>query len=181
MRRQLTTLTDLQFLLVAPNLGAEWLFDAARQYWDRFRPTVVSDTRLIRLMPPSRSVAVTVIARRDTVDAIGVELAQFAPLAYFDPVVYDTLEEVRQVLDERANTNQPFGAALATPFPTLDLSGGTPGGDLGAIPTPWLPPTRGPAGFITATPVPPPTSGAGTEPAQTPIQRTPGPISGGGA
>ena len=45
------TLPNYHFLLIAPNLGAEWFFDAARAYWERFRPIVVSDLELVRLIP----------------------------------------------------------------------------------------------------------------------------------
>lgn len=173
MRRQLTVLPDFHFLLVAPELGAEWLFDAARLYWDRFRPIVVSDTRLIVLIPVTRPVGVTVLARRDTISTIGVELAQRAPSAYFDPLRVETIEEARAILNARAESNQPFGVAMATPFPTFDPNAT----ESPLIPTPFLPPTRGPAGFVTATPQPPP-PGEGT-PAQTPIQPTPGSIIGG--
>ncbi|MDX2162035.1 MAG: hypothetical protein SF162_11970 [bacterium] len=174
MKRQLTTLLDLHFLLIAPNLGAEWLFDGARQYWDRFRPTVISDLRLVALIPSTRSVGVTVLARRDTIGDLGVALAQDAPYAYFDPLVFDTLDQARAALNERAASNQPYGSPLLTPFPTFDAS--APNSP--AIPTPLLPATRAPAGFITATPLPPPTALTGT-PEQTPLRPTPGPITGG--
>jgi len=73
------TLPNYHFLLIAPNLGAEWLFDAARAYWERFRPTVVSDLELIRLIPTQYTVAVSVIARRDTASQWGVWIAQATP------------------------------------------------------------------------------------------------------
>ena len=177
--RQLTVLPDFHFLLTAPNLGAEWLFDAARAYWDRFRPIIVSDTRLIRLVPSERLIAVTVLARRDIVGQLGVDIAQASPLAYFDPVVSETLDEMRAILDERAAINQPFGVALATPFPTVDVN--VPNFTPAAIPTANLPPTQRPPGFITATPSSPvqPTDDSTDEAQQTPLAPTPGPIIGG--
>ncbi|MFQ3566301.1 MAG: hypothetical protein SNJ59_04820 [Aggregatilineales bacterium] len=170
------------FLLIAPNLGAEWLFDAARIYWERYRPTVIPDFELIRYIPPDRTIAITVIARRDIAPQLGVELAQIQPLAYFDAVVFDLFEDARRELTRRANQNQPFGVPLATP---------TPDPAMPSIPTPRLPATRPPAGFVTATPpeafppMPTPepeaTDGQMTE-AQpfAPVTRTPGPIIGGG-
>ena len=50
---------DFHFLLISPNLGAEWLFDAARVYWDRYRPTIVSDFNFVLLIPREQTVAVT--------------------------------------------------------------------------------------------------------------------------
>lgn len=169
----LTNLPEFHFLLIAPALGSEWLFDAARAYWDRFRPTVVSGVDFVRLIPPQRSVAVTVIARRDAIAQYGVQLAQFVPLGFFDPVSYPTIEDTKRVLDERAFLNQPFGVPLTQPLPTFDIN-------QPPIPTPRLPPTRPPAGFVTATPSPIQLENDGTPPATViPVQRTPGPIGGG--
>src|SRR5215475_8263612 len=80
---------DYHFLLIAPNLGAEWLFDAARSYWDRYRPTIVNNFDFVLLIPTEKTVIVTVVARRDTAAQMGVQLAQDLPDAYFDPVVFD--------------------------------------------------------------------------------------------
>jgi|FLYN01.1.fsa_nt_gi hypothetical protein len=162
-------LPNYHFLLIASNLGAEWLFDAARAYWERFRPTVVSDLRLVALVPDTFTVAVTVIARRDTVAQIGVELARVRVDALFDPVVYDFFDDARLALEGRAALNQPFGVPLATPvaapLPTpLDV-------------TPGPLPSEAPPGFITQTPTTQPTP-LPTDPPQQPISPTPGAVSG---
>ncbi|NWG17656.1 MAG: hypothetical protein HXY41_13600 [Chloroflexi bacterium] len=171
-------LPDYHFLLVAPNLGAEWLFDAARAYWERFRPLVVSNLDLIQLLPPENSIIVTAIARRDTVADLGVRAAQVLPHALFDPVVYDLFDDMKNALITRATLNQPFGVPLIptptapepiTPTPGAIISNATP-------PPTAAPPTRQPAGFITATPpdAPPP-----TDTPSGPVYPTPGPIVGG--
>jgi hypothetical protein len=185
---------NYHFLLIAPNLGAEWLFDAARNYWDRFRPTIVSDLRLVGQIPSDQQIIVTVVAARDTMAQIGVEMAQFVPHAVFDPLPADSFEVVKAELDRRAANNQPF--AIFTnggPVPTNTADPNA------FIPTPRLP-TRPPSGFITQTPAPaftaeatatpvitvvipvgsetpPPATPNPNEP--TPLQRTPGPITGG--
>lgn len=174
------TLPNYHFLLIAPNLGAEWLFDAARQYYERFRPIAVSDLELIRLIPPQFSVAVTLIARKDTAPQWGVWVAQIAPNALFDAVVYDFFDDTRAVLNTRAQSNQPFGVPLV-PTPTFPPPvSPTPGSLLGGPVTPQPVPTRPAGGFITQTPTPgveqPPP--ATTDPSQ-PIYPTPGPITGG--
>jgi hypothetical protein len=168
------------FLLIAPNLGAEWLFDAARRYWDRFRPTVVSDVRLIILIPSFESIAVTLIARRDTLPTLGVDLARLAPTAYTDPVPADSFEATRAELNRRAELNSPFGADVLPP-----------GATLAPLPTPVIIPTpRLPNGLITQTPEPTliatstpiiivtPEGGIG-EGAPLPLTPTRGPITGG--
>jgi hypothetical protein len=157
------TRPDYHFLLIAPNLGAEWLFDAARAYWDAFRPTVIDDFNFLIFVPPGRSISVTVIARRDTAPQIGVELSRIRPDAFFDAVVYDQFDDARVELNRRAQTQQPFGVPLTTPMATLDPNAPP-------IPTARLSSTRPPAGFVTETPVPSVTTtgSEGTLPASTP-------------
>lgn len=161
-------LPNYHFLLITPNLGAEWLFEAARTYWERFQPTVISDFDLLRVIPTDRSISVTVISRRDRVAQLGVELAQTAPNAVFDPVVFDFFEDTRLELDRRAQSNQPFGVPLATPTPgpTAEPIYPTAGAVLTDVP-----------GFITQTPTPdlPPAESATP---QTPLYPTPGAVTG---
>ena len=175
------TLPNYHFLLMAPNLGAEWLFDAAREYWTRFRPIVVTDLELVRLIPKGYTISVTMVARRDTARQWGVWLAQNVPDALLDGVVYDLFEDTRTALNQRAQTNQPFGVPLkATATPVIPISP-TPGSLLAQ---PAGPPTRAPGGFITQTPTPNITepTAAPTLPPETPgqpVYPTPGPITGG--
>lgn len=162
---------DYHFLLVAPNLGAEWLFDAARQYWERYLPTVVSDLELPRLIPANFTMIVTVMARRDTAAQWGVALAQGIPQALPDMVVYDYFEDMKQALNRRVELGQPFGVPLQpTAVPAIPINP-TPGPITGeSLPPTALPNRQG--GFITATPTP-------TDDPQGPIYPTPGPVTGG--
>jgi hypothetical protein len=175
------TLPDYHFLLIASGLGAEWLFDASREYWSRYRPIVVTDLELVRLIPKGYSIIVTMVARRDTAKQWGVWLAQNVPDALLDSVVYDAFEQTRTALNQRAATDQPFGVPLKpTPTPVAPISP-TPGSLIGNA---VIPPTRAAGGFITETPTPnmsEPTA-APTLPPETPgqpIYPTPGPITSG--
>jgi hypothetical protein len=159
---------EYHFLLIAPNLGAEWLFDAAGNYWERYRPTIVTDLEFVRLIPQERTIIVTVIALRDMAAQLGVQLAQINLNAYYDPVVYSLFEETRAALEERVRLSQPFGVPLNAPTPTIDPNATT-------IPTPRLLPTRPPAGFVTQAP---PTAQPGAQ-EPTPLAPTPGPVTGG--
>ena len=168
---------DFHFLLIAPNLGAEWLFDAARVYWDRYRPTIINDFEFVFLIPTDKAIIVTVVARRDTASQLGVQLAQQLPNAFFDPVVFDQFADTKKALNDRAVLNTPFGVAISQPTPTLD-----PNAPI--IPTPRLFPTNPPAGFITEvppTPSPAPTlSPVPSQDQPQPIVPTPGSVVGGG-
>lgn len=177
------TLHDYHFLLVAPNLGAEWFYDAARAYWLTFFPTVVSDYNLVRLVPENFTVAVTVITRRDLVSQLGVTLAQAVPRALFDPVVHDFYEDTRAELNRRAETNQPFGVPLRpTPTPTIPATAQpvepTAGPIFTAPPSPTPSPTE--QGFLRPTATPDEATEESTEEAPTgPLFPTPGPVTGG--
>lgn len=162
---------DYHFLMVASNLGAEWLFDAARAYWERFRPTVISDFAFLPLIPADRSVIVTVIARRDTIAQLGVDLAQSRPDAYLDSAVNDGFDDAKAVLNDRAQKGEPFGVPLSVPSPTE-------AGPMPAIPTPRLFPTNPPAGFITETP--PSLTPVPPEDQPQPLSPTPGSVLSGG-
>ena len=163
---------DFHFLLIAPNLGAEWLFDAARRYWERYRPTVIDDYDFIPLIPPDRTITVTVVARRDTAPALGVELMRLRPDALYDPVVRDTFEEPKAELTRRADESQPYGVPILQPTPTLDPNAPF-------IPRRRLQPTRPPAGFVTATPSPastPAPESTEIPPSHTPDADVPAPV-----
>ena len=177
---------DYHFLLIAPNLGAEWLFDAARAYWERFKPIVVSDLELARLVPAENSIIITVVARRDTAAEWGVTVAQNVPHALFDPMIKDSFDEMKLALNDRAADNQPFGVPLApTPTSPPPITP-TPGSLLGGPPPA---PTRPPGGFITETPtpggptetVPQPDPASPTPTPDGPVYPTPGPLIGGGS
>lgn len=161
---------DYHFLLISPNLGAEWLFDAARAYWDRFRPTVINDFNFILLIPVETTIAVTVVARRDTAADLGVQLAQRRPNALYDPVVFDLFDETKAALEERARLSQPFGVPLTAQLP----EGISP-----FIPTPRPTASPVPEGHVTETPAPPPTGNPASTGAPVPVSPTPGAITGG--
>ncbi len=186
---QITAQPDYHFLYIDPNLGAEWLFDAAHQYWDAFRPTVLSDFEFLRLIPQGKKIAVTVVTRRDHLGQIGVELAQVRSDAMYDPVAQDDFNQMRAVLNQRAASDQEYGAALQPTQPVGQQVIATPGSVLGGPA-----PTRAPAGFITQTPTPQPTDAQAeaaatpaplptqsdtSGPASQPIEPTPGSILGG--
>lgn len=161
---------DYHYLLIAPNLGAEWLFDAARNYVLTFAPIILADLDFVALTPPNMTVTVTAVARHDTAAQIGVELAQVHPYAFYDAVVRDTFEETKAELDRRAAENEPFGVPIGLPTASAAPNQVT-------IPTPWPTssgPTPTPSPTLPVTPLP--TSANGPAP----IQPTPGPIIGGG-
>jgi hypothetical protein len=176
------TLPDYHFLLLAPNLEADWLFVAARAYWERFSVTIISDGALLALIPPERTVAVCILTRPDAFRAAAVSVLENREDVYIDALVYDTPEQAQITLDARARDNQPFGVALIptavppTQAPIIATVGPTPTNQT-PVPTPNTSgfvtqvPTN-PPGFITQTPSPQPNN-------EQPLSPTPGSILGG--
>ena len=100
---------DYHWMVLAPGLQADWFFSAARKYWQTFRPTVLTDWRLIRDVPASKALAVTVLARTDTIDYLNKRIRDTWPNIYYDAVVYDSLDQMQAELDRRADALKRFG------------------------------------------------------------------------
>lgn len=100
------------FLYFAPNLSAAWFTQAARLYWQAYRPMVIDDLTFVAYVPLNNQLIVTSIARSDTAFFIREQLAQEFPHVIHDPLVYDFLEDVQLTLEARVQTNQPFGVPV---------------------------------------------------------------------
>ena len=121
---------DFHFIYLDPDLGADWLFTAGLRYWIRFRPFVTSDLDIVDYAyhQPLLTIAITSLARRDIAPKIASEIKLRFPNAYYDPLVYDFVEEMRLTLDGRTDFQQRFGIVEPpTPTPTpIPLVVGTP-------------------------------------------------------
>ncbi|NDJ33782.1 MAG: hypothetical protein GYB64_03895 [Chloroflexi bacterium] len=100
---------DYHWLLLAPGLQADWFFHAARRYWQIFRPTVITKWELQPEIPNQRTLAITVLARRDTIDYMDAELRDKWPNVFYDAVVFNTLADMQEELDRRARDRRRFG------------------------------------------------------------------------
>lgn len=103
---------DYHFMILAPGLQSAWFFQAARQYWQRFQPIVTDDLELLTYPDESSIIAVTLLAREDTVnymrDQIQDRLDERED-ALLDVVVIDDLPSMESLLNERARDDVPFG------------------------------------------------------------------------
>jgi hypothetical protein len=105
-------------LYVDPSLGADWFYVAARRYWQRFQPVVISSLDLLTLVPQGRLVAVTTLARRDFAKKLADDIRKRFPTMIHDPLVYDSPAELQLTLDGRVDYYQRFGLfndAMPTP------------------------------------------------------------------
>jgi hypothetical protein len=105
---------EFHFLYLAPGAGVDYFFVGARRYWEIFRPTVIYDLTLVQRVPAERTVAITALARTDTVEMVRQLVATLlGEQVYLDLLVYDFLEDMQFTLDARAERNEPFGVPLS--------------------------------------------------------------------
>lgn len=155
------TLPDYHFLFIAPNIEPGWVFEAAREYFNAFGPTIVTDAELIKIVPDTYTIAVSLLTRRDAFRTLAAQVAQARENAFLDALVYDTETEAALALNNRAANNQPFGVPLVpteTPSlrnPILPTPGAVVGGEAQAA-NPTATEPLSPMGFITMTPSPTP-------------------------
>ncbi len=100
---------DYHFLYLAPGMSGDWLFIAARSYWLHFRPNVILTLDIVAFAPGRRAIAITSLARRDTAAQVRADVTKHYPKVYYDPLVYDYLDEMQLTLDGRAALDQRFG------------------------------------------------------------------------
>ncbi|MBK8022325.1 MAG: hypothetical protein IPK19_13075 [Chloroflexi bacterium] len=87
------------------------VFDAARQYWDRFRPTVISNFDFLSYVAQPRGHRHRHHDARLWRPRRRRSGARAAPRLVSTPSC-DTLRATKQVLDQRAMLAQPFGVPI---------------------------------------------------------------------
>jgi hypothetical protein len=105
---------DFHFMLFAPGLEA-WIFRAAQRYWSQYRPVLCSmqtpeDIDLVTYVRGERrEIAVTLIMRRDSAEAVRSAVTRRLLDVYIDPIVYDSPTDLQITLNARAEFDQRFG------------------------------------------------------------------------
>ena len=100
---------DFHIVILAPGLEASWFFDTAQAYWNLFRPMVTTRSELIDFIPNTKSLAVTVITPAEMVDTMRLAIASRYPNVWFDLIVADDINDVRDTLNQRVRVNRRFG------------------------------------------------------------------------
>jgi hypothetical protein len=70
---------------------------------------VLTNWALITRLPKEKSLAVTVLARPDTIGYMDEKVRDVWSQIYYDPVVYNSLSEMQAELDRRATAQRRFG------------------------------------------------------------------------
>ncbi len=100
---------DYHFVILTPGLDPDWFFQTAEAYWARFRPAVMDTDALIAMLPYTKSVAVTVIARPDQVAQVNAQIRDRWPNVWYDLVVAQTSADLSGVFAQRLAAGRPFG------------------------------------------------------------------------
>jgi hypothetical protein len=99
---------DFHMVYFAPNVNTDWFFETAQPYWERFRPIVTTDLRLIEFFMSDSSLALTVIAPPHLVDSVTVQIQEAYPNVWFDLIVAEKRQDVGDILNERVQRGQRF-------------------------------------------------------------------------
>ena len=100
---------DYHFLILAPTFNTNWFFSEAHDYWSQFRPTVISSTDYIAYIPPTKSVATTVLTTPDLVDYMTHHIQERWPNVYFDLIVANDVGTIADILSQRTQSGRRFG------------------------------------------------------------------------
>lgn len=100
---------DYHMVILGPGVESSWFFDTARAYWNTFRPMVTTQFELIDLIPSSRSLAITVLAPADLVNTLQVAIADRYPNVWFDLIIIDDVERIRDLFNSRVQSGRRFG------------------------------------------------------------------------
>ncbi len=100
---------DFHMIILAPGLDSRRFFETAQSYWNTFRPMVTTDLNLIDLIPPNKSLAVTVIATPDLVPMMTEQIKDKYPNVWFDLITATDFDSVRQTFNDRVIANRRFG------------------------------------------------------------------------
>ena len=100
---------DHHFIIMAADLPGNWFFQAAEQYWLRFRPVLIDTPALIAQLPYDKTLAVTVITPPSQVETFNTQIRDRWPNIWYDLIVVESPAELISVFSARVNSGRRFG------------------------------------------------------------------------
>jgi hypothetical protein len=103
---------DFHMLIIDNQLGTEWFFRTAVNYWDMFRPIVTNQIDFLELLPYEKSLAVTLLVTDDRKAVAEALIRDNYPNTYLDTITVadeDSIERVAQVFAVRVQRGLRFG------------------------------------------------------------------------
>ena len=100
---------DYHFVMLATGFNADWFFNAGQSYYDKFRPTVITNANYIGKLPYQRSLALTILATPDMGDYTQNQITQSWGNVQIDLITVTTEARLATILNQRVKTDKRFG------------------------------------------------------------------------
>jgi hypothetical protein len=100
---------DYHFVMLATGFNADWFFNGARAYYEKFRPTVITNADFIESLPYQRSLALTILATPDMGDYTQNQITQRWGNVQIDLITATTETRLATILNQRVKTDKRFG------------------------------------------------------------------------
>jgi hypothetical protein len=100
---------DMHWLMLAQNQDPAIIMDAARDYWERYRPTIIAILDLVPQVPTSKSLAITLVAPPAQIDALRKQIKALGPNIYIDHIPAETAVQLKAVFADRLKNDARFG------------------------------------------------------------------------
>jgi hypothetical protein len=100
---------DYHFVLIGPGISPDWFFARGRAYWERFRPSIVTDAAFIPNIPYKKSLGLTLLAAPGEAEKLAGALREKFPPVWVDVIPAQDGDGLAAVLDARAESGRRFG------------------------------------------------------------------------
>lgn len=100
---------DLHWLIMAPGTDPTVIMEAGRDYWELYRPAILTALDLIAQVPPTLSLAVTLVAPPAQADALKARIKALGPNIYIDLIPAETAAQLQAVFADRIRNDAPYG------------------------------------------------------------------------
>jgi len=100
---------DLHWIMLDPALDMKQFFDAAKSYWDRFRPVIVPGPELLGEVPNSKSLAITLLAQAANIETLTAMIKARGQNIYVDVIPVESTLQLQGVLSQRVADGTRFG------------------------------------------------------------------------
>jgi hypothetical protein len=100
---------DMHWLILYPEFNTETFLNAARDYWEKYRPTVLFSMDMITQIPNSKSLAVTLIAPPNRVEPFRQAIRDRGIHIFIDAIGVDTADQLTGIFIDRLKNDNRFG------------------------------------------------------------------------
>jgi hypothetical protein len=100
---------NYHFLMLSPDFDENWFFTYAREYWNTFRPTILTSPDFFKFIPYRKSAGIVVLSTPENADAMREAIAAKWSTIWFDMLVTSDPTELARILLDRAVRGLRYG------------------------------------------------------------------------